>query len=102
MPRAPTCVMTLLALVAAACAHGAVEDVDFVAEHLSEVSMDSRLLTLPIWSIGEAHAGQVDWLLDGGYQRITTGGLSLSGTGLGVAVRRAIGERWLVGALAVW
>ena len=102
MPRAPTWVTTLLALVAASSAQGAVEDIDFVAEHLSEVSMDSRLLTLPIWSTGEARAGQVDWLLDGGYQRITTGGLSLSGASLGIGVRRAIGDSWAVGALAVW
>lgn len=102
MLRAPTCLTMLLVVAAAAPAQGAVEDMDFVAEHLSEVSMDNRLLTLPMWPSEETRPGQVDWLLDAGYQRITTGGLSLEGTSLGVGTRRALGDRWTIGALAVW
>jgi len=76
---------------------GAVEDIEFVAEHLSEVPMDNRFATLPLWSAtAEATPG---WTFVGqvGYADTTVGNLQAAGPLLSVATSRPISPRWNLG-----
>jgi hypothetical protein len=75
---------------------------DFIAEHLSEVAMDNRLLTLPMWYSGEPRARALDWQIETSYQRIASGGLKLDGAGFGLGMRRVLNDRWTVGGFAVF
>jgi hypothetical protein len=74
----------------------AVEDIEFVAEHLPEVSMDNRYATLPVWSTNtEQPRG---FLAQAAYSSVTTGELRISGPLLSVGYIRGINSEWSVGA----
>lgn len=91
----------LVATLAAGAGATAVakEDIEFVAEHLPEVSMDNRYATLPVWSslrtAGDAPERRT--LTPGlvlGYARTGTGGLSLAGATLAASAQHPLGDRW--------
>jgi hypothetical protein len=84
------------ALIAFHCASvPAAEDLEFVAEHLPEVSMDNRYATLP-W------ADDAGYVLQGGYTSIRSGSLKLEGPELSFSIDRAFGTRWHWTALAFY
>jgi hypothetical protein len=95
-------VIALVVASLSAPARATTEDMDFIAEHLSEVAMDNRLLTLPVWYSGEPGPRSLDWQFESGYQRIASGGLKLSGFDLGIGARRALNARWALGGFAVF
>lgn len=96
---APAAILAITGFATPSPVCAATEDMDFIAEHLSEVAMDNHLLTLPIWYSGNPRESW-DWQLDSGYQRITSGGLKLSGFGLGVGARRELATHWTIGGFA--
>ncbi len=71
------------------------EDLDFVVEHLFEVTMDHRFASMP--TTAEAfEKGRWQWAVDGGWGGATARGLDVGGAlfaataGLGVAERRGV------------
>jgi hypothetical protein len=82
-----------------ASAH-AVEDIEFVAEHLPEVAMDYRYGALPLWRSAETNGNPWSFALQGGYESIATGNLKLAGPMLAVAVSHPLSSRWTLGAFA--
>jgi len=96
----PTHSSAALLLLALAAAHAsparAVEDIEFVQEHLPEVAMDNRYATLPLWS---SHR-EVPWdfVAQVGYSNASTGELSISGPLLSFGVIRELNDRWSVEA----
>jgi hypothetical protein len=82
-------------LVAAASSTAvAIEDMDFVAEHLPEAAMDDRLLSLPV-SYADAlerssWSAQVEALI----ARIESGNVRVSGPGVGLGLRRRLDTSW--------
>ena len=71
---------------------------DFIAEHLAEVSMDNHLLTLPVEYTSDAAKGRTHWQLATTYQRIKSGALELGGAGAGMSAIRGLNLRWSIGA----
>lgn len=88
-----------IVMICAPSAHAAVEDIEFVAEHLAEAAMDNRYASLPLW----AQATENDsWSRDlqGAFSRTTVGGLALEGPMISAAVTRPFSARWSAGAFA--
>lgn len=83
-------------LLLMASAHAATEDMDFVAEHLPEAAMDSRLLSLPLDFAD--NLPRDEWSADLGAlaQRIESGNVRLAGPGVGLGLRRQISQSWAV------
>ncbi len=98
--RTSACALLALTMAAAHEASAAAEDMDFIAEHLAEVSMDNHLLTLPVEYTGDAAVGETDWQLATSYQRIASDALELSGAGAGIGANRTINPHWSLGAFA--
>jgi hypothetical protein len=73
----------------------ATEDIEFVAEHLPEVSMDNRYATLPVWSAN----AEDPWtfVTQAAYSRVTTGELDIQGPLLSLGFIREITPSWSVG-----
>lgn len=81
----------------------AVEDIEFVAEHLAEVAMDSRYASLPLWGAAGGQAPSNRWSLQVGWTDNSTGGLTLRGPLTAVSWQRDLTDQWsmsLVGAAA--
>lgn len=89
-------VRSALLLFAATGAYAATEDMDFVAEHLSEAAMDGRLLSLPLDYADnlprDGWSGDVGALAE----RIESGNVRLSGPGVGLGLRRQLSRSWAV------
>ena len=81
---------------------GAVDDIEFVAEHLAEVPMDNRFATLPLWSASEE--SKPGWTFVGqiGYADTTVGNLQASGPLLSVATSHPVNPRWNLGVFAFY
>jgi len=101
--RRPTCMHLNRILILHLCCIAlwsidarATEDIEFVAEHLPEVSMDNRYATLPIWSAN----AQDPWSVVGqaAYSSATTGELRIDGPLLSLGVIHEINPRWSIGA----
>jgi hypothetical protein len=85
--------MLLPASVAAA-----IENLEFVAEHLPEVAMDNRFATLPLWGSGTPTPESGQFTMQGAYARTGSGGLTLGGPMSSIAIQRQFDERWSVRA----
>jgi hypothetical protein len=77
----------------------AVEDIEFVAEHLPEVAMDNRYGALPLWSSAETTGSVWSYAVQGGYESIGTGNLKLAGPMLSFAVSHPV-SNWTLGGFA--
>jgi hypothetical protein len=86
-----------------ACAHVAnvcaVEDIEFVAEHLAEVPMDNRYATLPIWRSTAELARPWSYSAQVGVSSTSSGNLNNAGPLFSVAVTRVLTSRWDTGAV---
>ncbi len=89
-----------LAWAGIAPASAAKEDIEFVAEHLAESTMDNRYASLPVWAGGSATELRWSGDVQGAFSRTTVGGLALSGPLLSAGVVRRLSSTWSVGALA--
>jgi hypothetical protein len=69
-------------------------DLEFVAEHLPEVSMDNRYATLPLWGGSSKEASRWRVAAQGAFGAIEAGSLSLQGPMLSLALHRQLGETW--------
>lgn len=74
----------------------ALENLDYVAEHLFEVAMDNRLATLPLWSSAEFSKPEWRFTAQLGYDWIESGSVSIAGERIAFAVERAFGSSWAV------
>jgi len=94
---------TLLLCALAYCSQAAAkkEDIEYVAEHLPEVSMDNRYATLPLWTASATSRPDDGWTFaaQGSFSRATAGGLEVGGPMLSFAASRALSSRWTVTAL---
>jgi hypothetical protein len=79
---------------------GAVEDIEFVAEHLAEVPMDNRFATLPVWGPAGDATGSWSFVGQLGYATTTAGNLEVAGPMFSAAASRTLDERWSLGAFA--
>ena len=80
----------------------AVEDIEYVAEHLAEVPMDNRFATLPVWSGAGESRGMWSYVGQAALSKTATGNLEVAGPLFSAAVDRAIGPRWSGGAFAFY
>jgi hypothetical protein len=90
-----------LAAALVCCSHAfAKEDIEFVAEHLPEVSMDNRYATLPVW-IATTQQPDEGWTFaaQGSFSQASAGDLEVAGPMLSFAASRALSSRWTVTAL---
>lgn len=76
----------------------AVEDIEYVAEHLAEVPMDNRFASLPVWGAEGETTRPWTYVVQGAYARTTTGNLEVAGPMLAAAASRTIGSKWNLGA----
>jgi hypothetical protein len=72
----------------------ATHDLDFVAEHLPEVAMDNRFLTLPLDSASVLRDGSWGWGVQAGFAEIRSGSLSVGGPSAALIARYRLGSRW--------
>jgi len=90
-----------LAATLAAFAGGAhsTESIEFVAEHLPEISMDNRYASLPLWNACDSGTNAADpdrefcFGMSAGYARTHSGTLSIDGPMISLSVARRLGER---------
>ena len=101
-PRAAPSSLAIGLLLAATYAStvGAVEDIEFVAEHIPEVAMDNRFATLPVWSSPSEASQAWSFAVQAAYATTDTGQINEAGPMFAVAVNRAIDLRWSLGAFA--
>jgi hypothetical protein len=77
------------------------EDIEYVAEHLPEVSMDNRYATLPVWATRATSKPDQGWTFaaQGSFSQASAGGLEVGGPMLSLAASRALASRWNITAL---
>jgi hypothetical protein len=78
----------------------AIEDIEFVAEHLAEAAMDNRYSALPLWSTLEDNAAGWTLVARGGYGTTRTGNLQVAGPMFSVGLDRELSSRWTLGTFA--
>ena len=78
----------------------ALENLDYVAEHLPEVAMDNRLATLPLWSAREFAQTEWRFTASAGFNSVGSRALRLDGEMLSVAIERVLNASWSVRAVA--
>ena len=81
---------------------GAVEDIEFVAEHLAEVPMDNRFATLPVWNSGGDVVRTWSFVGQLAYADTATGNLGASGPMLSLGAGRVLNPRWNLGVFAFY
>jgi hypothetical protein len=80
----------------------AVEDIEYVAEHLAEIPMDNRFASLPVWGpAGEAHRSW-SYVAQAAYAQTMTGNLEVSGPMLSAAASRSLSARWSLGTFVFY
>ncbi|HEX4798354.1 MAG TPA: hypothetical protein VFV04_03630 [Burkholderiales bacterium] len=96
--RRAALVIVVLLVLAPVRATAAAHSFEFVAEHLSEVAMDNRFATLPLWSGGTTLGGSWEFTVQGAVARTGSGGLTLGGPMWSAAAQRQLNDRWSVRA----
>jgi hypothetical protein len=88
----------LFAMILAVVSRGAValEDMDFVAEHLPEAAMDDRLLSLPVSYANDEQPTNWSAQVEALVARIESGRVNLGGPGVGLGLRRQLHRSWAV------
>ena len=81
---------------------GAVENIEYVAEHLAEVPMDNRFATIPVWSPAGESTRTWTYVGQAAYSVTTTGKLEASGPMLSLSASRPLGSRWNLGVFAFY
>jgi hypothetical protein len=80
-------------LLACTFVQAATEDIEYVAEHLSEAAMNFRVATLPLWG-----SASTDWTLtaQGAWGAVRSGTLDVSGPLTSLGAQRRLSDRWTV------
>lgn len=89
------CLATALSVSMQAC--GATEDIEFVAEHLSEVPMDNRYATLPLWG-SQPGEDSATIELQGALSSLSSGNLEVAGPMFSLGLHRDFGSGWSITA----
>jgi hypothetical protein len=100
--RAIACVLTGLGLSLTGARAHAVDDIEFVAEHLPEVAMDNRYATLPIWGSQKSPGPRWFGELQTGWTSTTSGSLEIAGPMFSASVGKQVGPSWRAGAFAFY
>jgi hypothetical protein len=90
--------LAVLLLGLSSTARAAVEDIEFVSEHLVEVAMDHRYAALPVWP--REASSRWSFTAQAGYSATRAGELELIGPTLSLAAHRALSRGWTVGGFA--
>jgi len=77
------------------------EDIEFASEHLGEVGLENRLAALPLWGVPD-EGRRWSTLAQLGYTSAASDSLTVEGPMLSGAIRRALSDRWSVGAFAFY
>jgi len=89
--------LTSIGLIASTQQCRAVEDIEFVAEHLAEVPMDNRYATLPVWNHDlrdEKKSVKIE--LQGAMSSLGSGNLNVSGPMLSLGLHRDLSRDWSI------
>jgi hypothetical protein len=80
-------------LLAWTCVQAATEDLEYVAEHLSEAAMNFRVAALPLWA-----PASPEWTFtgQGAWGAVRSGATKLSGPLTSLGAQRRLSDRWTV------
>jgi len=96
------CVVLGVACLAAAPECGAQEDIEFVAEHLPEVSIDNRYASLPIWAMAREADDSPVIEVQVAWSGSSSAGLTIGGPLLSVGISNTFRDGWRWGAFGFY
>jgi hypothetical protein len=77
----------------------AVEDIEFVAEHLAELPMDNRFASLPVWRLSDESGNPWSLAAQGAYSSTSSGNLNNAGPLISIGLSHTLDSGWDAGAL---
>ena len=101
-PSLRCCAVLALVCLAATEQCVAAHDIEFVAEHLPEVSMGNRYASLPLWGLAGESRDLPVVTMQGAWSRTESGGLSIQGPMFSLGISHKLTGAWRWGAFGFY